>query len=104
MQTKRSLAVMLGAFAAGATLALSPAMAPSAAAAPTPVTAVAASQAASIPLVTHWEYATVPLPVNDSKATLDRWGADGWELIQVAPSPKDPNVLVAFLKREVTPA
>ncbi|MEU6273695.1 hypothetical protein ABZ871_15005 [Streptomyces populi] len=51
--------------------------------------------------LTKWEYATVPLPVHATKATLDTWGADGWELVQVVPAPSGSNgdSLVAYLKR-----
>ncbi|MEU0847178.1 DUF4177 domain-containing protein [Streptomyces flaveolus] len=51
--------------------------------------------------MTKWEYATVPLPSNATKATLDTWGADGWELVQVVPAPSGSNgdSSVAYLKR-----
>jgi hypothetical protein len=51
--------------------------------------------------LTKWEYATVPLPMNATKATLDFWGADGWELVQVVPAPSgsDSDSSVAYLKR-----
>ncbi len=45
-----------------------------------------------------WEYATVPLIVHSTKAILDQWGADGWELVQVVPGPGGQG-LVAYLKR-----
>ena len=32
-------------------------------------------------MATTWEYATVPLIIHATKAILDQWGADGWELI-----------------------
>ena len=48
--------------------------------------------------MTSWEYATVPLIVHATKAILDNWGRDGWELVQVVPGP-DGNGLVAYLKR-----
>lgn len=47
-----------------------------------------------------WEYATIPLLIHNTKAILDTWGADGWELVQVIPGPMNPENLVAYLKRE----
>ncbi|EEH64526.1 MAG: DUF4177 domain-containing protein [Actinomycetaceae bacterium] len=48
-----------------------------------------------------WEYATVPLLVHVTKAILDQWGQDGWELVQVVPSPTNPDNLVAYMKRPI---
>jgi hypothetical protein len=74
-----------------------------------PTAAVAASSNArplsartggGIAELTKWEYATVPLPSQSTKATLDTWGADGWELVQVVPPPgSNGDSLVAYLKR-----
>ena len=47
--------------------------------------------------MTTWEYATVPLIIHATKAILDQWGADGWELVQVIQGPD--TGLVAYLKR-----
>jgi len=47
--------------------------------------------------MTTWEYATIPLIIHNTKAILDQWGADGWELVQVVQGPNDG--LVAYLKR-----
>jgi len=47
--------------------------------------------------MTTWEYVTVPLIVHTTKAILDNWGADGWELVQVVVMPE--GNLVAYLKR-----
>lgn len=47
-----------------------------------------------------WEYATIPLLIHNTKAILDTWGEDGWELVQVIPGPTNPENLVAYLKRE----
>jgi hypothetical protein len=44
-----------------------------------------------------WEYATIPLLIHNTKAILDSWGVDGWELVTVLSSPGDK--LVAYLKR-----
>ena len=50
------------------------------------------------PMATTWEYATIPLIIHNTKAVLDQWGSDGWELVQVVTGP-DGNGLVAYLKR-----
>jgi hypothetical protein len=46
-----------------------------------------------------WEYATIPLLIHNTKAILDSWGVDGWELVQVLPGPGGSDQLVAYLKR-----
>lgn len=46
--------------------------------------------------ITTWEYSTVPLIVHATKAILDQWGSDGWELVSVLQS---ETGLVAYLKR-----
>jgi hypothetical protein len=48
-------------------------------------------------MATQWEYATVPLVVHATKAILDQWGSEGWELVQVVQGPE--GGLVAYLKR-----
>lgn len=48
-------------------------------------------------MATTWEYATIPLIIHATKAILDQWGADGWELVQVVQGPD--SGLVAYLKR-----
>ncbi|HQR80616.1 MAG TPA: hypothetical protein PLT68_10380 [Actinomycetota bacterium] len=48
--------------------------------------------------MTTWEYLTAPLLIHNTKAILDNFGADGWELIQVVPGPTPEN-LVAYFKR-----
>lgn len=50
-----------------------------------------------------FEYATVPLISHATKAILDNWGEDGWELVQVVPGP-NPESLVAYLKRPLQDA
>ncbi len=45
-----------------------------------------------------WEYATIPLLIHNTKAILDTWGDEGWELVTVIPGPDGQN-LVAYLKR-----
>ena len=49
--------------------------------------------------MTKWEYSTIPLLTHATKAILDQWGADGWELVQVVHGPKGSDSLVAYLKR-----
>ena len=46
-----------------------------------------------------WEYATIPLLIHNTKAILDSWGVDGWELVTVLPGPGGTDQLVAYLKR-----
>jgi hypothetical protein len=47
---------------------------------------------------TQWEYLTAPLLIHNTKAILDNFGVDGWELVQVVPGPNSEN-LVAYFKR-----
>lgn len=56
------------------------------------------SRASIDAMATKWEYATIPLLIHNTKAILDQWGSDGWELVQVVPGP-DGTGLVAYLKR-----
>ena len=35
------------------------------------------------PTVTRWEYLTAPLLIHNTKAILDNFGRDGWELVSV---------------------
>ncbi|CAB4909858.1 unannotated protein [freshwater metagenome] len=48
--------------------------------------------------MTKWEYATAPLLIHATKAILDNWGLDGWELVQVVPG-QNAEQLVAYFKR-----
>lgn len=48
--------------------------------------------------MTTWEYLTAPLLIHNTKAILDNFGADGWELVQIVPGP-NPESLVAYFKR-----
>src|SRR5689334_3702208 len=59
-----------------------------------------ASSAMSEPARRRWEYATIPLLVHNTKAILDSWGVDGWELVTVLPGPGGTDQLVAYLKRQ----
>lgn len=49
--------------------------------------------------MTKWEYVTAPLLIHNTKAILDMWGNDGWELVQVVPGPGGSDQLVAYFKR-----
>ncbi|GAA4372825.1 hypothetical protein GCM10023166_23070 [Paeniglutamicibacter cryotolerans] len=53
---------------------------------------------ANVSVMTKWEYATLPLIIHATKAILDQWGDDGWELVAVVPGPNG-NAPVAYLKR-----
>lgn len=55
-------------------------------------------QCPSLNSMTTWEYLTAPLLIHNTKAILDNFGADGWELVQVVPGPTPEN-LVAYFKR-----
>ncbi len=46
-----------------------------------------------------WEYSTIPLLIHNTKAILDSWGEDGWELVTVLHGPGSGDQLVAYLKR-----
>ncbi|HEY8790299.1 MAG TPA: hypothetical protein VIM10_14350 [Actinopolymorphaceae bacterium] len=48
--------------------------------------------------MTRWEYVTIPLLIHNTKAILDTWGDDGWELVAIVPG-LNPENLVAYLKR-----
>ena len=48
--------------------------------------------------MTTWEYLTAPLLIHNTKAILDNFGADGWELVQIVNGP-DGSSLVAYFKR-----
>ena len=45
--------------------------------------------------MTKWEYLTAPVLVHNTKAILDNFGLDGWELV---PGMNTEN-LVAYFKR-----
>ena len=47
-----------------------------------------------------WEYATVPLMIHTTKAILDNWGEDGWELVTVLPGASAPAGATPYFKRE----
>jgi hypothetical protein len=50
--------------------------------------------------ITRWEYLTAPLLIHNTKAILDNFGRDGWELVSVT-SGANPEQLVAWFKRPV---
>ena len=49
--------------------------------------------------MTKWEYLTAPVMVHNTKAILDHFGADGWELVAIVPGPGGGDSLVAYFKR-----
>jgi hypothetical protein len=53
-----------------------------------------------VPTMTKWEYLTAPILTHAAKQILDNFGADGWELVQVAPG-MNPENLVGYFKRPV---
>jgi hypothetical protein len=53
------------------------------------------------PVRRKWEYATIPLLIHNTKAILDSWGVDGWELVTVLAGPGGAEQPVAYLKRPV---
>lgn len=48
----------------------------------------------------RWEYLTAPLLIHNTKAILDNFGSDGWELVAVLAGASSEN-LVAYFKRPV---
>jgi len=46
----------------------------------------------------RWEYLTAPLLIHNTKAILDNFGRDGWELVHVT-SGANVEQLVAWFKR-----
>ena len=46
--------------------------------------------------MTKWEYLTAPILTHAAKQILDNFGADGWELVQIAPGhePREPGRLL----------
>ena len=67
-----------------------------------PPTGALASCSMTEPVRRRWEYATIPLLVHNTKAILDSWGVDGWELVTVLPGPGGADQPVAYLKRPVS--
>lgn len=45
-----------------------------------------------------WEYLTAPLLIHNTKAILDNFGLDGWELVTVLQGGSSEQ-LVAYFKR-----
>ncbi|GAY10898.1 hypothetical protein TOK_5382 [Pseudonocardia sp. N23] len=49
---------------------------------------------------TRWEYLTAPLLIHNTKAILDNFGRDGWELVTVTTAGQPGSEqLVAYFKR-----
>jgi hypothetical protein len=67
-----------------------------------PVVRALASCDMSEPVRRTWEYATIPLLIHNTKAILDSWGVDGWELVTVLAGPGGAEQPVAYLKRPVS--
>lgn len=59
---------------------------------------VSSARRARLARMTTWEYLTAPVMVHNTKAILDTFGADGWELVQIVTMP-DTGALVAYFKR-----
>jgi hypothetical protein len=53
-----------------------------------------------VPSMKKWEYLTAPILTHAAKQILDNFGADGWELVQVAPG-MSPENLVGYFKRPI---
>ena len=53
--------------------------------------------------IQRWEYLTAPILVHAAKQILDNFGADGWELVQVAPG-MNPENTVGYFKRPLVGA
>ncbi len=54
----------------------------------------------SSPAVTKWEYLSAPVLIHNTKAILDNFGQDGWELVTITTG-ANPEQLIAFFKRPV---
>lgn len=48
--------------------------------------------------ITKWEYFTAPILSHVAQQILNNFGAEGWELVQLAPGP-NPDSLVGYFKR-----
>ena len=48
--------------------------------------------------MTEWEYLTAPILSHVAQRILNNFGADGWELVTLAPGP-NPDTLVGYFKR-----
>ena len=48
--------------------------------------------------MTKWEYQVAPIPLHNEALMLNNFGADGWELVQIAPG-MNPENLVGYFKR-----
>ena len=53
--------------------------------------------------VVKWEYFVAPVLSHVAQQILNNFGADGWELVQLAPGP-NPDTLVGYFKRPVQDA
>lgn len=48
--------------------------------------------------ITKWEYFTAPILSHVAQQILNNFGAEGWELVQLAPGPNTDS-LVGYFKR-----
>jgi len=51
--------------------------------------------------MTTWEYLTAPLLIHNTKAILDNFGRQGWELVAISPGPAGTENVIAYFKRPV---
>lgn len=52
------------------------------------------------PQQVQWEYFVAPVLSHVARQILNNFGAEGWELVQLAPGP-NPDSLVGYFKRPV---
>ena len=53
------------------------------------------------PQPTKWEYFVAPVLSHVAQQILNNFGADGWELVQLAPGP-NPDSLVGYFTRPLS--
>ncbi len=52
----------------------------------------------------RWTYQVIEFHQSENEEKdLREWGADGWELVAVVPSPRDSRSIVCFLKKPLAP-
>jgi hypothetical protein len=56
-------------------------------------------------IAARWTYQVIEVHASDhdEERTLREWGADGWELVAVVPSPRDARSIVQYLKKPLPP-
>jgi hypothetical protein len=70
---------------------------------PSAYDATSGGRVAAMAETQRWEYLTAPILVHAAKQILDNFGADGWELVQVAPG-MNPENTVGYFKRPLVEA